>query len=270
VEKRVSKVLFSLTILLIIILFYSNITIAHGNEPDKHIEDVSKKNYNLADPLFYIKLTAAILIIITLFSLTIGKNYTNEHKKIFFWILTLPVVLSSLYLAGHTIYGNLTSVTKGPVHWHAHYQVWTCGERLDLQKAEGLSNRMGSSVLHSHEDDSIHVEGVVYDFMDITLGKYFQVIGGELEHDRISYPTVNGIVNYKNGDLCDNLPGKLKVYVNGEKIENPELYVIAPEENVPPGDCIIFEFSPGDSNITEKICDSWAAKGWSYEKRGDD
>ena len=90
-------------------------------------------------------------------------------------------------------------------------------------------------------------------------------VGGMLEHDQISYPTASGMVDYHNGDSCpDGTQGTLKVYVNGEKIEEPESYVIAPEENVPPGDCIILIFDSSNADRTDKICESWQAKSWTY------
>ena len=55
------------------------------------------------------------------------------------------------------------------------------------------------------------------------------------------------------------------IYVNGKKIENPQDYVPAPEQSVPPGDCIIIDFSPGTADFTNKLCESWEANDWNYD-----
>ncbi len=252
---------------LIIFVFYFVSVFAHGSEPEEHEGNMAKSAI-LREPAFYIKLVLGWLAVVTIFLFTVNKKLKFGNKKILFLIIAVPVVASSLYLAGHTVYENVISVTKGPVHWHAQYQAWACGKRMYLEEAKGLSNKVGSSVLHSHEDNTIHIEGVVYQYSDISLGKFFNAIGGVLEHDMMSLPTMDRIQTFNNGDLCGNTPGNLKVYVNGKKIDQPENYVISPQENVPPGDCILFEFSSDNSDTTSRLCESWAAKGWNYENGG--
>jgi hypothetical protein len=45
------------------------------------------------------------------------------------------------------------------------------------------------------------------------------------------------------GDFCNEKPAKLYVFVNGNLIEAPSAYVIAPYEKVPPGDRIKIVFT---------------------------
>ena len=218
---------------------------------------------SLSNPIIYIIATTALLLIMT--SLTFSrKKIHKKTKRWFFWLMVIPIILSSLYLAAHTVYDNITSVTHGPVHWHADYEVWACGEKLDLTDPGGLSNKIGTPLLHEHNDNRIHVEGVVKRFEDINLGNFFNVIGGKLMSDHLSYPTNNGLLMYKNGDSCGNVPGILKVFVNGKRISDPANYVIAPSTFVPPGDCIVIDFSPGDLPQTDYLCTSWKTKGVSY------
>lgn len=76
-----------------------------------------------------------------------------------------------------------------------------------------------------------------------------------------------------NGDMCgegpDAEPGELQVFVYNynkdddtytqTKLEDPESYVYAPYPNVPPADCIIFEFdTPKD--FTNKLCQQYGLK----------
>ena len=191
-----------------------------------------------------------------------------RHKKFIFLLLAIPVMASTLYLAGHTIYKNATSVTKGPVHWHADYEIWICGEQKELRDPEGFENKVGTSVLHEHNDNRIHIEGVVEKLGDVSLGAYFSSIGGLLTHHDLRFPSEDGFREVKDGIPCPgDVQGILKVYVNGKLAEEPESYVPSPEINVPPGDCIIFDFSPGESGTTERLCESWKAHGWSYQER---
>jgi hypothetical protein len=221
----------------------------------------------LVNPVFYIVLASLWLILLSIVVIIREHYLGKESKKIFFWAIVVPVVLASLYLAGDTVYKNITSETKGPVHWHADYQVWVCGERLDLKDPHYLNNKIGLPLIHEHNDDRIHVEGVVSRLSDISLSKYFEAIGGRLTVDDILYPTESGFVFMENGNLCSGKTGTLKVYVNGKRIEQPEDYVIYPSSYVPPGDCIIVSFDEQSqsSGTTDKICDSWAVKGWSYQ-----
>lgn len=191
-----------------------------------------------------------------------------RHKKFLFFLIAIPVVISTFYLAGHTIYKNITSATKGPVHWHADYELWICGEQKELRDPEGFENKVGTSVLHEHNDNRIHIEGVVEELGDVSLGAYFSSIGGLLTHHELRFPSENGFAEVKDGVPCPgDVQGIFKVYVNGKLTEEPERYVPSPEINVPPGDCIIFDFSSGESSTTEKICESWKAHGWSYQER---
>lgn len=220
----------------------------------------------LSDPTLYIKLTALMLFFLAIILLTMKNEFREHHKKFLFYLIVIPVLLSTFYLAGHTVYKNVVSETGGPVHWHMDYQVWACGEQLNLVDPKGFRNKVGSPLFHEHNDNRIHVEGTVKKLSDISYGKYFEVVGGSLTDTSFSYDVEGkGIVSYQNGDLCNGEPGTLKVFVNGQKIEDPGSYLMYPHALVPPGDCAIVEFSPGDSETTQYICDSWAANEWDYD-----
>lgn len=220
---------------------------------------------NFADPVTYIIISSIILVLAAIV-LVIGKEklIKGNEKKIFMSIVVVTI-LPTIFLVGETIYHNILSETKGPVHWHADYQVWACDEKLDLIDPTGLKNKIGSPLFHEHNDDRIHVEGTVSVLADIDFGSYFAVVGAELRQNGFSYPTNDGVVSFNNGDLCGGEEGEMKVYVNGVHEPDAENYQIYPDPNVPPGDCIIVEFGTNLADTTERICDSWVVNDWTYQ-----
>lgn len=203
---------------------------------------------------------AILLVVVSLFL----KEKSDRVKALLYAGIAIPIVLATLYLAGTTIYFNLISATGGPVHWHADYEVWACGEKLDLTDPQGFSNRIGSATFHEHNDDRIHVEGAVVDPKDVSLGKFFEFVGGELHEDHLSYATNEGVKEYNNGDQCpDGTAGTLQVFLyktneeektfHQEKLVDFPDYVISPEGVIPPGDCLIIEFGE-EKEKTDKLC----------------
>lgn len=213
---------------------------------------------DLYNPVTYIKFTAIIIILVSFYVVPNVNKLKKSQKKFFFWLIVTPIVFSSLYLASHTVYENITSITKGPIHWHADYQVWACGQRLHLEEPHGiLDNKQGTGLLHAHEDDRIHIEGTISNLKEVTLSKFFEANKGVLTNEYITIPTDDGIKSFTNAQTCpDGSVGYLKVYVNGKLMPNAKDYVISPHPHVPPGDCIIIEFSSFASPTTDKVCES--------------
>ena len=151
------------------------------------------------------------------------------------------------------------------MHWHADYQVWVCGERLNLIDPKFPSNKIGTNLLHEHDDQRVHIEGTLHKVSDVSLHNYFEVIGGKLTSDMLAYQTNEQLYEYKNGDLCDSQPAMLKVYVNGQRVEDYENYIFYPDSYVPPGDCILVVFDNSTDSTTDRLCESWEVNGWNYE-----
>jgi len=147
---------------------------------------------------------------------------SKKNKKIFMY-LVIGILFLGVAYGGYSLFSNSykESYTKGVVHWHATISVFTCGEEIDMPTPFG-DDHIGSPLLHTHSDKLIHVEGKVWKKEDITLGKYFEVIGLKFTDEQI--------LNYKNGDLCGDGPGEVKLWVNEE--ENFELsnYVIKDDD----------------------------------------
>jgi len=216
--------------------------------------------------IIIVALISGILIIFSI----IHKEKTEKVKWMLFLGISIPVLLVTFYSAGSTIYLNVISETKGPVHWHADFEIWNCREKLDLISPKGLSNRIGSPLFHEHGDNRIHVEGVITDTENVDLHSFFETVGGYLDDARLSIPTDQNIINIKDGDLCNGNLGKLQVFLY--KIKNPEAnrnwifeqqklddfedYILSPYTTIPPGDCIIIEFD-AEKGRTEQICETY-------------
>ena len=221
----------------------------------------------IAQLSFNILLVASVLLAI-LVTISLRTKHPSDHLKQFlFFSIIAAVILPTLYLIGSTIYLNAVSASKGPVHWHADIEIWNCGKEVELKDPEGmLSNKIGTATLHEHNDKRIHLEGVVVHPEDASLGKFFKVIGGELNSDSVVVPSTNGQLPLTSGSICpDGQEGQVQVfayqtdkdnYYSQKKLENPGEYLISPYSVVPPGDCIIVEFGPVKSR-TEKLCRSY-------------
>ena len=218
-----------------------------------------------SDPVFYIVISLITVFIVIALHLFRKNKCSEKEKKIYFIIITVVVILSTLYLAGSTVYENITSETSGPVHWHADYKVIVCGEKLDLVNRGIFTNKAGSPLLHGHGDERIHIEGTVKELSKVSLSSFFMEIGGELESGNLVYQTHEGSVEKREGDSCNGEISSLKVYVNGNKIEDYENYIIYPASSVPPGDCIVILFDETNEDTTEITCESWEVNEWNYD-----
>lgn len=218
---------------------------------------------------FSLQLVVVSFVILSVLSYItlINKNHSSVNKKILFFMMIGVVISVTLFLAFSTIYLNVISSSRGPVHWHADFEIWSCGRELELSDPKGWSNKVGTPILHEHNDKRIHLEGVVVNIDDASLGRFFKVIGGKLDSNSLIFPTNNGSVLLKSGDMCpDGKVAKLQVFayrvINGtyiqQKFLNPQTYIVSPQSQVPPGDCIIIELD-SEKNMTDKLCRSYKA-----------
>jgi len=181
-----------------------------------------------------------IAIIIVIFNKAMGENI----KKLAYFAIVVLVVSVTLYLVIVTLHLNISSVSKGPVHWHADYEIWACGNKIELAKPKSmLSNKQGVDLMHSHDDNRIHVEGALTDYRQASLGAFFHAVGGSISDDGMKVPTDDGLISVHEGDKCNEQPAHLYVFVNGGLTENPAGYVVSPYEDVPPGDRIKIIFT---------------------------
>lgn len=210
--------------------------------------------------LKYSLIAGGILLAVAVLAL-LFKNASEKIKYLLFGTAVIVAILNTVYLAGSTIYLNQTSQTGGPVHWHADFEIYNCGQKVEIKDPEGFSNKVGTEVVHEHNDNRIHIEGVILDQHDASLGHFFEQIGGQLHQDHMSIPTEEGLVELENGQMCNGVAASLQAFVyhtedhifSQQKLTDPENYIISPFGQIPPGDCIIIEFGV-EKDKTDKLC----------------
>lgn len=189
-------------------------------------------------------------------------------KLFLFLSFVLIILANTFYLVGSTLYLNRESQTGGPIHYHADFEIYKCGQEVNLLDPQGLSNKVGTEVIHEHGDNRIHIEGVLLDEHDASLGHFFAELGGSMDENHLTIPTNQGLVTFKNGDLCGSRPAVFQVFVYQTKgdhyfqqklTEDPQDYTISPEGNVPPGDCVILELDALKER-TDKLCEQYLLK----------
>lgn len=138
----------------------------------------------------------ASLVLVVLIGISIkvisDKNKKNDiYKKPLFFAIAATMILPTILLMGSTIYINTVSESKGPVHWHTDIEFWVCGQEIELRGPTGfLSNKIGTSTYHEHDDKRIHLEGVVIEkSYDASLEKFMDVTAGDIDVDRLVIAT---------------------------------------------------------------------------------
>lgn len=204
------------------------------------------------------------LIIFALLIIALVKKEQSEGLKLFLFTgIAAATAIATFYLSIDTVVRNQNSQTSGPVHWHADFEIFACGQKVDLLDPTGISNRIGKPDLHEHGDDRIHVEGTIAELQDVSLGKFFEVIGGQLTNTLLRAPTNQGELILQNGSVCpDGKPATLQVFVyqtknktiTQKKLTDLPSYVMSPESQIPPGDCVIFEFASDIKEKTSEMC----------------
>lgn len=133
---------------------------------------------------------AAVLLVILVIASILLRDRVPKLKSALFASLATVLVAPTIFLAVSTVYLNLKSESGGPVHWHAEIEFWACGTELELRDPTGfLSNKIGTSTYHEHNDKHIHLEGVVVrKSEDASLGKFMRVTDGSLSSTGMDVP----------------------------------------------------------------------------------
>lgn len=263
---------------LLLFLLFGGVFVSAHIEEEEVLHEESGKAQAFEDRGMTLKLQALRVIVgaavisgaLALVAIVYDKKKKARTRWVLFLGITIPVILATLYSAATTVYVNRMSATAGPVHWHADFEMWKCGEKIDLKDPTGVTNRIGTPVFHEHGDDRLHVEGVILDLDDAALHHFFEFVGGDMTTSTLLVPTNEGFVRAENGELCDRQAGKLQMFVvevvnpderddwryRQHKVEDFTDYVLAPYSQVPPGDCIIVEFDV-EKERTEHLCSTY-------------
>ena len=226
------------------LLFYSLIALPNVLAHETEVSMLQK----LPNPLFILGIGVIFCLAFLCFVL-FKKNWKNQQKKILFWSFAVLVSTVTIYFLLYTLLVNFTSETNGPVHWHADFEIWVCGQRQTVPHSTGISGRDGTPLLHHHNDDRIHIEGTIINTEGVSLGNFFAAIGGALADSYIGIPQEDGTIQYwHNEDACpDGHAGTLSLYITRGNsvamIPGIAEYVISPETNVPPGDQLKLVFN---------------------------
>lgn len=147
------------------------------------------------------------------------KISNKKESNVTTVILIFAIVVLPFGLIFYLIFSGANQQPAQASHWHSPISYEICGEdyKFDEREAHGL--------LHGHEDNTIHVEGVIPGDESIKLKNFFKTIGVEFNESQIG--------PYKNGDLCpDGTPGKVKLLINGEENLEYGEWVIKDKANV--------------------------------------
>jgi len=152
-------------------------------------------------------MNAVVFGSVVLFVLLVLAALTRDHipklKMPLFVGIVLTVVSVSLAIIGGTIYLNVNSESGGPIHRHADFELWACGQELELRDPIGaLSNKIGTPTLHEHNDKRIHLEGVLVEKRDASVGKFFHVLDGGITNNAMRIP-LNGDGPYFDDEEAD-------------------------------------------------------------------
>ncbi|MBI4141299.1 hypothetical protein HY484_00060 [Candidatus Woesearchaeota archaeon] len=107
-------------------------------------------------------------------------------------------------------------------HSHAYIDIFICGEQKDLPRSEGHDTVHGKGfvgipLLHTHDDNILHLEGVVRNRQHVSLGAFFDALKVPFDSTKV--------FNTSNGDLCNDKPGKWKMYVNSKETDKFRDYI---------------------------------------------
>ena len=155
------------------------------------------------------------------------QNKKTKRKKIIKYSITtiiLILIIYGFYTFVIAPVKDFEPYTSGPVHWHANFEVYLCGEKQDFTTGYDFEdNRKGSLTFHSHNDEVIHIESHVAKKEDLALGNFF---------DAINIPfSENQIMDKKNGDLCNGKAGKVHMYINEAENYEYKNFIIRPCES---------------------------------------
>lgn len=149
-------------------------------------------------------------------------NIIETVKKLGIYVIAGTVLFGIAYLA----YGLVTTSSGPVVHWHANVTIETCGLTVDLPRIPAGASHLGNDLLHTHDDNIIHIEGIVKSDNDIRLGAFFDAI-------RLPF-SENQLYNFKNGQACsaNSSPGKVKMFINGKENNEFRNHVVRDQEDI--------------------------------------
>lgn len=242
-------------------------------------------------------MTAAVMLALLVVAAIVTHNRWPKFKAPLFTLIVLVIAASTLVLSGASAYLTVNSPTGGPVRWSAEYQLWACGNQLDLRNSKSLlTSHVGTPRLYEKNDGQIHVDGTPVNLPDdVSLGTFMRAVGGELGDDSLVVP-LNGnnaffgtprapeqakpyiatsqsgsYARFTSGQKCGTEVADVQTFVyqydvathtyHQFKVESPSSYEMSHVRAVPPGDCIVVEFAP-PKDKTDYLCPNYGKRDY--------
>lgn len=205
----------------------------------------------------------ATLLLITLIGISMVVVKGKKHKDLklpLFIAISASMILPTLLLIGSTIFVNVVSESKGPVHWHTDIEFWVCGQEIELREPTGfLSNKIGTSTYHEHDDKRIHLEGVIIEKdYDASLDKFMDVTSGEIDDTTLRIATGKDrfIENDVDGDIPRGSVATIEQYIEYDAEGLPVVSLQNGDtcDNDQPGEvqAFLYQYNKSDSTYTQK------------------
>jgi hypothetical protein len=237
---------------------------------------VKKRKNKLKKPLFLLILLVVASTTLTISSATVYLNVKSDtggpvhwHADIEFWACGNEMKLRDPQ-------GFLSNKIGSPtLHEHNDKRIHLEGVPISLPEDASLGkfmNIVGGDVSRSSLVVPLNEEGYFEDGVDEVDGDGPGAPARELVEPFIKTGSDGTKAVFVGGQQCGDETSEVQVfnyqfeketntYVQ-TKIHNPELYAITDESDVPPGDCIIFEFGPVRDR-TDKLCEQYGVRDTS-------
>ena len=199
-----------------------------------------------------------LVVLLAVSAFTVKNKKYHALKMPLFIAIAATIVAPSLFLVGSTIYINTISESKGPVHWHTDIEYWVCGEEIELRDPyEFLSNKIGTSTYHEHDDKRIHLEGVVIEKdYDASLEKFFDVTEGKITSTEMIIATDAQLFeNDTDGDVPSGNQDAVRQFVVNDSDGRPTISVKNGDScgGEVPGEvqAFLFRYNKGEDTYTQ-------------------
>lgn len=151
----------------------------------------------------------------------IRRRQTGKKKKELLssavkWGILILIVIGTMWWIFSSV-SERVSWPYGDVHWHANLRIEACDDVRSLSDLGSQSVHYGTPTVHTHGDNTYHLEGDPQYEDRATLGAFF---------DAINVPFSNmGIFEYADGGSCPDGSNEFIVLVNEEQIQNATGYL---------------------------------------------
>lgn len=161
-----------------------------------------------------LQLGTVTVLVLSAVALWKEDAFTDRGKGIMLRLFLIAVLVPTMFATAAYVHEVETSWSNGEIHWHADFEVFVDGERLDLIDPSNycgqysqesaymctLNDRVGITEYHEHNDMRIHLEGTFKHREEATLAAFFDTFQGELTNTELQFPTDDGMVEVAEDD----------------------------------------------------------------------